>query len=186
MSLITFSILQTARKSGLSVGNTGKTVHINCPFCGESKRRLYLYPDTEQYHCFHCGAHGNAVSLYARRTGLSYANAYHELEADRMLHFPLPNVLKTSEREPASIEQRDAVYRAMLWLLPLSAEHHQNLLHRGLSEQKIRGNSYRTLADGKNCATALPRSFPPVSTSMVSPDFIFRTALGGSVRTAVC
>lgn len=45
MSLITFPILQTARKSGLSVGNTGKTVHINCPFCGESKRRLYLYPE---------------------------------------------------------------------------------------------------------------------------------------------
>ena len=149
MSLITFPILQTARKSGLSVGNTGKTVHINCPFCGESKRRLYLYPDTEQYHCFHCGAHGNAVSLYARRTGLSYANAYHELEADRMLHFPLPNVPKTPERKPAAIEQRDAVYRAMLWLLPLSAEHHQNLLHRGLSEQKIRENNYRTLADGK-------------------------------------
>lgn len=104
-----------------------------------------------------------------------------------MLHFPLPNVPKTPEREPASIEKRDAVYRAMLQLLPLSAEHQQNLLHRGLSELKIRGNSYRTLGRReKDCATALPRSFPPVSTSTEYPDFIFGTALGGSVRTAVC
>ena len=174
MSLITFPILQTARKSGLSVGNTGKTVHINCPFCGESKRRLYLYPDTEQYHCFHCGAHGNAVSLYARRTGLSYANAYHELEADRMLHFPLPNVPKTPEREPASIEKRDAVYRAMLQLLPLSAEHQQNLLHRGLSELKIRGNSYRTLADGKGLRDSIAAQLSARFDLNGIPGFYFR------------
>ena len=174
MSLITFPILQTARKSGLSVGNTGKTMHINCPFCGEGKRRLYLYPDTEQYHCFHCGAHGNAVSLYARRTGLSYANAYHELEADRMLHFPLPNVPKTPEREPASIEKRDAVYRAMLQLLPLSAEHQQNLLHRGLSELKIRGNSYRTLADGKGLRDSIAAQLSARFDLNGIPGFYFR------------
>ena len=149
MGFITFPILQTARKSGLAVNDSGSQLHINCPFCGDTKRRLYLYSNTEQYHCFHCGAHGNAVSLYARRTGLSYASAYHELVADEMLHFPLPAVQKPPEREPAGIEQRDAVYRALLDLLPLSAEHHQNLSGRGLSDQAIVANSYRSLQDGK-------------------------------------
>ena len=131
------------------IDDPSSQVHINCPFCGDTKRRLYLYSNTEQYHCFHCGAHGNAVSLYARRTGLSYASAYHELVADEMLHFPLPAVQKPPEREPAGIEQRDAVYRALLDLLPLSAEHHQNLSGRGLSDQAIVANSYRSLQDGK-------------------------------------
>lgn len=149
MGFITFPILQTARKSGLMIDDPSSQVHINCPFCGDTKRRLYLYSNTEQYHCFHCGAHGNAVSLYARRTGLSYASAYHELVADEMLHFPLPAVQKPPEREPAGIEQRDAVYRALLDLLPLSAEHHQNLSGRGLSDQAIVANSYRSLQDGK-------------------------------------
>ena len=149
MGFITFPILQTARKSGLMIDDSGSQVHINCPFCGDTKRRLYLYSNTEQYHCFHCGAHGNAVSLYARRTGLSYANAYHELAADEMLHFPLPAVQKPPERESAGIEQRDAVYRALLDLLPLSAKHHQNLSSRGLSDQAIAANGYRSLQDGK-------------------------------------
>lgn len=149
MSMITFPILETAHKSGLNFPDTGGRVHLNCPFCGDQKRRLYLYADTEQYHCFHCGAHGNAVSLYARRTGLSYANAYHELEADRMLHFPLPAVKQSPEQEPAPIEQRDAVYRTMLKLLPLSETHRQELLRRSLSEQAIAVNGYRSLNFGK-------------------------------------
>ena len=149
MGFITFPILQTARKSGLMIDDPSSQVHINCPFCGDTKRRLYLYSNTEQYHCFHCGAHGNAVSLYARRTGLSYANAYHELAADEMLHFPLPAVQKPQEQEPAPIGQRDAVYRAMLELLPLSEPHHQNLLDRGLPERMIAANGYRSLENGK-------------------------------------
>ena len=174
MGLITFPILQTARKSGLAVTDSGAQVHINCPFCGDSKQRLYLYPNTEQYHCFHCGAHGNAVSLYARRTGLSYANAYHELAADEMLHFPLPAVQKPPEREPAGIEQRDAVYRALLDLLPLSVEHHQNLSGRGLPDQAIAANGYRSLQDGKELRDTIAAQLSSRYDLNNVPGFYFR------------
>lgn len=150
MAYKTFSILMAARKSGLPVEDRGlRQVHINCPFCGDRRRRLYLYTDTNQFHCFHCRAHGNAVSLYARRTGLSYRDAYHELLEDSVLHFPQPAVQRLSEREPAPLSQRDAVYRAMLGLLPLSAAHRDNLLSRGLTDSAIRQNGYRSLAFGK-------------------------------------
>ena len=112
-------------------------------------RRLYLYTDTNQYHCFNCRAHGNAVSLYARRTGLTYKNAYHELLEDSVLHFPQPAVQRPPEREPAPLDRRDAVYRAMLGLLSLSAAHRDNLLTRGLTDEAIRQNGYRTLEYGK-------------------------------------
>lgn len=150
MGYQTFSILLAARKSGLQVENCGqRQVHINCPFCGETKRRLYLYTDTEQFHCFHCRAHGNAVSLYARRTGLSYKEAYHALREDSVLHFPKPAVQRPPEREPAPIRQRDAVYRALLALLPLSQAHYANLRERGLTDAAILQNSYRSLNEGK-------------------------------------
>ena len=174
MGFITFPILQTARKSGLVINDVGSQVHINCPFCGDTKRRLYLYSNTEQYHCFHCGAHGNAVSLYARRTGLSYANAYHELAADEMLHFPLPTAQKPPEREPAGIEQRDAVYRALLDLLPLSAEHHQNLSGRGLPDQAITANGYRSLQDGKELRDTIAAQLSPRYDLNNVPGFYFR------------
>lgn len=177
MGFITFPILQTARKSGLVINDAGSQVHINCPFCGDSKRRLYLYSNTEQYHCFHCGAHGNAVSLYARRTGLSYATAYRELAADEMLHFPLPAVQKPPEHEPAGIEQRDAVYRALLDLLPLSAEHHQNLSGRGLSDQAIAANGYRSLQDGKELRDKIAAQLSSRYDLNNVPGFYFRDGI---------
>ena len=150
MGYKTFPILTVARKSGLPVEARGlRQVHINCPFCGDRRRRLYLYTDTNQFHCFHCRAHGNAVSLYARRTGLSYRDAYHELLEDSILHFPQPAVQRPPEREPAPLSQRDAVYRAMLGLLPLSEVHRAGLLARGLTDEAIRQNGYRTLGYGK-------------------------------------
>ncbi len=150
MGYKTFSILTVARRSGLPVEDRAlRQVHINCPFCGDRRRRLYLYTDTNQFHCFNCRAHGNAVSLYARRTGLTYKNAYHELLEDSVLHFPQPAVQRPPEREPAPLSQRDAVYRAMLGLLPLSAAHRDNLLTRGLTDEAIRQNGYRTLGYGK-------------------------------------
>lgn len=150
MGYKTFPILTVARKSGLPVEDRGlRQVHINCPFCGDRRRRLYLYTDTNQYHCFHCRAHGNAVDLYARRTGLSYTDAYHELLGDSLIHFPKPAAKLPPEREPAPLPQRDMVYRAMLGLLPLSAAHRDNLLSRGLTDSAIRQNSYRTLGYGK-------------------------------------
>ena len=150
MGYKTFPILPTARKSGLPVEGSGqRQVHINCPFCGDRRRRLYLYTGTDQYHCFHCGAHGNAVSLYARRTGLSYRDAYHELLGDSVIHFPRPAVQCPPERGPAPLDRRDTVYRAMLGLLPLSAAHRDSLLARGLTDAAIRQNGYRTLGSGK-------------------------------------
>lgn len=87
--------------------------------------------------------------LYARRTGLFYAAAYHELLEDSLIHFPKPTAKLPSEREPAPLSQRDMVYRAMLGLLPLSATHLDNLLSRGLTNSAIQQNGYRTLAFGK-------------------------------------
>ena len=150
MGYKTFPILTVARKSGLPVEDRSlRQVHINCPFCGDRRRRLYLYTDTNQFHCFNCRAHGNAVSLYARRTGLTYKNAYHELLEDSVLHFPQPAVQRPPEREPAPLSQRDAVYRAMLGLLPLSEVHRAGLLARGLTDEAILQNGYRTLGYGK-------------------------------------
>ena len=150
MGYKTFPILTVARRSGLPVEDRSlQQIHINCPFCGDRRRRLYLYTDTNQYHCFHCRAHGNAVSLYARRTGLSYRDAYYELLADSVIHFPQPVVQRPPEREPAPLSQRDAVYRALLELLPLSAAHRAGLRARGLTDEAILQNGYRTLEYGK-------------------------------------
>lgn len=186
MAYKTFSILMAARKSGLPVEDRGlRQVHINCPFCGDRKRRLYLYTDTNQYHCFHCRAHGNAVDLYARRTGLSYANAYHELLGDSLIHFPKPAVKLPPEREPAPLSQRDMVYRAMLGLLLLSAAHRDNLLARGLTDSAIRQNGYRSLAFGKELRDYIAAQLSALFDLNGIPGFFYSQGAGGCAHTAV-
>jgi P4 family phage/plasmid primase-like protien len=45
-----------------------------CPFHDERTPSLYLYPD-QTFHCFGCGAHGDAIHWVRTRRGLSFVEA---------------------------------------------------------------------------------------------------------------
>ncbi len=51
------------------------------------------------------------------------------------------------ERQPVSLEQRHAAYTDMLEHLTLLDRHGENLLGRGLSEDRIRENGYRSMPE---------------------------------------
>ena len=82
---------------------------VECPFCGDTRGKcnLCVQKDGEMknvYHCYHCGAAGNMLTLYADLTGMCgydrYKRAYHEIKerlffrackrgnADRKTHIP--------------------------------------------------------------------------------------------------
>lgn len=109
---------------------------------------LSLNADTDQYRCNLCGAHGNSVSLYARIKGISNAEAYRELVKESKV-YPMPQqpTPQNSERQPVSLEQRHAAYSDMLDHLVLLDKHGENLLERGLSEERIRENGYRSMPE---------------------------------------
>ena len=52
---------------------------------------------------------------------------------------------KNTEREPAPLAERHAAYTEMLSLLTLSDAHRQNLRERGLSDQRIEENGYKSM-----------------------------------------
>lgn len=54
---------------------------------------------------------------------------------------------QNSERQPVSLEQRHAAYSDMLDHLVLLDKHGENLLERGLSEERIRENGYRSMPE---------------------------------------
>lgn len=101
-----------------------------------------------RYRCNLCGAHGNSVSLYARIKGISNAEAYRELVKESKV-YPMPQqpTPQNSERQPVSLEQRHAAYSDMLDHLVLLDKHGENLLERGLSEERIRENGYRSMPE---------------------------------------
>ena len=147
-------IVDTARRCGLVLDSRTlrrKEVEASCPFCGDhgpGKYHLSLNTDTDQYRCNLCGAHGNSVSLYARIKGICNKEAYLELAHESKVYpLPQPPSPQTQERQPCSLEQRHAVYSDMLAHLTLLPKHSENLLERGLSEERIRRNEYRSMPE---------------------------------------
>jgi len=147
-------IVETARRCGLVLDSRTlrrTEVEASCPFChdhGPGKYHLSLNTDTDQYRCNLCGAHGNSVSLYARLKGISNKEAYLELVRETKV-YPLPQTPTSQmrERQPVSLEQRHAAYTDMLEHLTLLDRHGESLLGRGLSEDRIRENGYRSMPE---------------------------------------
>ena len=59
-----------------------------CPFHGEKTPSFTVSPSKQFYHCFGCGAHGNAISFLMEYQGLGYVDAVRELAQGVGLKMP--------------------------------------------------------------------------------------------------
>ena len=59
-----------------------------CPFHGEKTPSFYVYDDG--FHCFGCGAHGDAISFVMRADGASFIEAVERLAGEAGLTVPKP------------------------------------------------------------------------------------------------
>lgn len=66
--------LSVARNYGLVIRQKGYRYWACCPLHGEKTPSLCFFPDG-RWHCFGCGAHGDAADLYAALYGVSLAEA---------------------------------------------------------------------------------------------------------------
>ena len=162
-------IVDTARRCGIDINSRTlkhREVEATCPFChdhGPGKYHLSLNTSKDLYRCNLCGAHGNSVTLYARLMGISNKEAYQALSKESKV-YPMPRREKTqaeAERQPIALEQRHAAYTAMLEHMALLPKHQDNLLERGLSEERIAQNQYRSMPEteaGRRLLAVLLRS----------------------------
>ena len=149
-------ILDAARRCGLVLNNRTlerEEVEASCPFCGDNgpgKYHLSLNTRKNVYRCNLCNASGNSVSLFARMEGISNRQAFQALsEEGRLFRFPeQPLSKKPPEREPSSLSARHDTYYEMLSHLELSPKHRADLLARGLTDERIAQNMYRSLPVG--------------------------------------
>ena len=162
-------IVDAARRCGIDINSRTlkhREVEAACPFChdhGPGKYHLSLNTSKDLYRCNLCGAHGNSVTLYARLMGVTNREAYQALSRESKI-YPMPRQAKArteTERQPMALEQRHAAYTAMLEHMTLLPKHQDNLLERGLSEERIVQNQYRSMPEteaGRRLLAALLRS----------------------------
>src|ERR1019366_1718779 len=77
-----------------------------CPFHGEKTPSFYVYDD--HFHCFGCGAHGDAVSFVMQSQGAAFPEAVEQLAAEAGMEVPKPSA------EAADAERRRLDLHAVL------------------------------------------------------------------------
>ena len=121
----------------------GKNYHACCPFHHEKTPSFTVNGDKQFYHCFGCGAHGNAVDFLMNYDRLEFVESIEELATMQGLEVPYEAGTGPSQMER---HQRQSLYQLMEPLAdfyqqslkqPVGAPAREYLSQRGLSEDVI-------------------------------------------------
>lgn len=131
------------------------SMYVDCPFCNDKKKgKLNINFSKNTFRCNINEEHsGGMLELYARYHEISRAEAYREIcealrcgdpeESKRRAQASAsPPSMETSD--VASLEVRHQTYSMLFSGLILTETHRQNLLKRGLTEEQIRQQGYKS------------------------------------------
>jgi len=76
-----------------------------CPFHGEKTPSFTVSPSRQTYHCFGCGAHGDAIRFLMEHTGLGFMDAVRELAQRAGVQVPEDDT--TPEERARAVEHRE-------------------------------------------------------------------------------
>jgi DNA primase len=112
-----------------------------CPFHGEKTPSFYVYADGH-YHCFGCGAHGDAIGFVMQSEGAGFMEAVERLAAEAGVEVPRPTPEAIdAERKRLDLagvlEAAQVCFQRRLFL-PDGRHALTYLRGRGLSEDTIR------------------------------------------------
>ena len=84
---------------------TGREFKACCPFHNEKSPSFTVNDEKGFYHCFGCGAHGDAIRWLTDQRGMAFMDAVKELAAEAGLDVPAPD-----PRAAKAAEQRDSLH----------------------------------------------------------------------------
>jgi DNA primase len=138
------------------LARSGRQLKGCCPFHGEKTPSFYVYDD--HYHCFGCGAHGDAVSFVMQSQGAGFIEAVEQLAAEAGIDVPKPSpAAAEAERRRLDLhgvlEAAAASFQRRLFL-PEGATALDYLRGRGLTEETIRRFGLGWSGDGRGALMA--------------------------------
>ena len=113
-----------------------------CPFHHEKTPSFYVVEDKAFFHCFGCGAHGDAIGFTMRADNLDFLEAVEKLAGEAGLPVPqaTPQEREQAQRQKTLLEALEAAaafYEAQLWAAAGSRAR-DYLQGRGLDAETIR------------------------------------------------
>ena len=83
--------LSTLVGRSVKLTKAGREFKGCCPFHHEKTPSFYVNDEKAFYHCFGCGAHGDAIRFLTEANGLPFMDAVKELAAAAGMELPAPD-----------------------------------------------------------------------------------------------
>ncbi|HEY2030010.1 MAG TPA: DNA primase [Myxococcales bacterium] len=114
-----------------------------CPFHGEKTPSFYVVPDKKLWHCFGCGASGDAIKFVMQMESRSFREAVEGLAQEFGVDLtpPDPEEQRRQSRRAAlaEVNEKAAVfYERVLWEHPKGEIAREHLRKRGVTEDTAR------------------------------------------------
>lgn len=140
-----------------------------CPFHDEKTPSFYVNDQKQFYHCFGCGAHGDAISWMVDHAGLGFMDAVKELAAEAGMEVPAPDpaAAKKAEERASLIDITEAAQRFFTESLGSAsgAAAREYLAQRGLKPETLREFGFGWAPEDKQ---ALPRALSQFGADMLA------------------
>jgi DNA primase len=143
----------------VKLSRSGRNWKGCCPFHGEKTPSFHVYDDG--YHCFGCGAHGDAISFVMQTQGSEFIDAVKQLAAEAGLEVPQATVADNeAQHRWDDLHQvveavRDAYRRRLM--LPEGRAARDYLARRGLTDATIERFGLGWSGDGRGLVAELAR-----------------------------
>jgi len=139
-----------------------------CPFHDEKSPSFYVNDQKQFYHCFGCGAHGDAISWMVDHAGLQFMDAIKELAGMAGMEVPAPDpvMAKKAEARASLIDVTEAAQRFFVESLggPGGGAAREYLQRRGFAPQVMAEFGFGWAPDDRQ---ALPRALPAFGEDML-------------------
>ncbi|WOF42368.1 DNA primase [Sphingopyxis indica] len=152
----------------VKITRAGREYKACCPFHNEKTPSFTINDEKGFYHCFGCGAHGDAIRWMTDQRGLSFMDAVKELAGEAGMEVPAPDP-RAAKKAEAQASLRDVTQAAAEWFVQQldsanGAPARDYLAKRGISEATRRAFGFG-LAPGSR--TALKEALKKFPTAML-------------------
>ncbi len=148
--------------SRVKLKKKGKNHSACCPFHNEKTPSFSVSQDKQFYHCFGCGAHGNAISFIMEFDRLDFVEAIEELAATLGLEVPREQTSygSSNHSSSANTQQKHDLYELMgsiaqFYRSQLAEPHNQHAIKylkaRGLSKEVVQKFGIGYVPDEWDC-----------------------------------
>ena len=132
-----------------------------CPFHDDQGRpNLVVFPKTQTWQCFACGAQGDVIDYLSRSENITVREAIAMIGRGGIAPSQTLKRLPVPHARVASVEARNAAFQALITMERLSPSHRAALLRRGFSLAEIDASQYRTHFPGKAPEGLVPEGVP--------------------------